>query len=43
MPQDDLGLKKDIDPKLPAAILRSGSAFQTELQQANKWETTQHH
>ena len=43
MPQDDLGLKKDIDPKLRAAILRSGSAFQSELQQADEWEATQHH
>jgi hypothetical protein len=43
MPQDDLGLKKDIDPKLRIAILISGVAFQTALRKADKWEVEQHH
>ncbi len=43
MPEDDLGLKKDLDPKLRAAILKSGVAFQTALRRADQWEVAQHH
>lgn len=43
MPQDDLGLKADIDPKLRAAILKSGVAFQNALRKADQWELAQHH
>lgn len=43
MPQDDLGLKKDIDPKLRAALLQSGVAFQTVLRQADQWEAARQH
>jgi hypothetical protein len=43
MPEDELGLKKDIDPKLREAILKSGVAFQSALHQADKWELAQHH
>lgn len=43
MPEDDLGLKKDIDPQLRAAILSSGAAFQSALRQADQWEMTQTH
>jgi hypothetical protein len=41
MPQDDLGLRKDIDPKLRAAILKTGAVFQAELRRADMWETAQ--
>ncbi len=43
MPEDDLGLKKDLDPKLRAAILKSGVAFQTASRRADQWEVAQHH
>lgn len=43
MPQDDLGLKAHIDPKLRAAILKSGVAFQSALRKADQWELAQHH
>lgn len=38
MPQDDIGLRKEIDPKLRAAILRTAVAFRDELAAANEWE-----
>jgi uncharacterized protein (DUF2126 family) len=38
MPQDDLGLRKEIDPELRAAILRTGLAFRDELAKADQWE-----
>jgi len=43
MPQDDLGLRKDIDPKLRAAILQTGEEFRRVLNQADQWETAQRH
>ena len=39
MPQDDLGLRKVIDPKLRAAILSTAQAFRAELTAADAWET----
>ena len=38
MPQDDLGMRKEIDPKLRAAILRTAQAFRNELVAADEWE-----
>jgi hypothetical protein len=38
MPQDELGLRKDIDPTLRAAILRTAQAFRNELAFADDWE-----
>jgi len=38
MPQDDLGLRKEIDPKLRADILKTAQAFRAELTAADKWE-----
>jgi hypothetical protein len=38
MPQDDLGLRKDIDPKLRGAILHSALAFREQLRAADQWE-----
>lgn len=40
MPQDDLGLKKELDPKLKASILRTAQAFRNELAAADAWEST---
>ena len=42
MPQDDLGLRKEIDPKLRAAILRTGVGFQKTLAKADRWEAERH-
>ena len=42
MPQDDLGLRKEIDPELRAAILRTGLAFRDELAKADQWEAGRH-
>ena len=42
MPQDDLGLRKEIDPKLRVAILQTGEEFRRTLLQADKWEAKQH-
>jgi len=39
MPQDDIGLRKDIDPKLRASILRSAEAFRDQLAAADAWES----
>jgi hypothetical protein len=38
MPEDELGLRKQIDPKLRAAILRSALAFRDQLSAADAWE-----
>lgn len=38
MPQDDIGLRKDIDPALRAAILRTAQNFRNELINADEWE-----
>ncbi len=38
MPQDELGLPKEIDPDLRKAILRSGIAFRKALRDADQWE-----
>ena len=43
MPEDDLGLRKAIDPKLRLAILRTGTEFQRELHAADQWEAKQGH
>ncbi|MEI7714089.1 MAG: hypothetical protein WCI94_21825 [Rhodospirillales bacterium] len=40
MPQDDLGLKKALDPKLKASILKTAQAFRNELVAADAWEAT---
>ena len=42
MPQDDLGLRKEIDPTLRSAILQTGEAFRRALTDANQWEAQQH-
>lgn len=39
MPEDDIGLPKDIDPKLRESILRTAEAFRAELVAADAWET----
>ena len=39
MPQDDLGLRKEIPPQLRAAILKTGEAFRQALREADEWET----
>jgi hypothetical protein len=38
MPENEMGLPEDIDPKLRAAILRTAQAFKDELNTANAWE-----
>jgi hypothetical protein len=38
MPENDMGLPEDIDPKLRAAIIRSAQVFKDELNAANAWE-----
>jgi hypothetical protein len=40
MPQDDIGLRKEIEPKLREAILRSAKAFQSDLNAADAWEAS---
>jgi hypothetical protein len=42
MPRDDLGLRKEIDPMLRAAILRTGTQFQQTLANADEWEAERH-
>jgi hypothetical protein len=42
MPRDDLGLRKEIDPTLRAAILRTGTQFQQTLANADEWEAERH-
>ena len=41
VPQDDIGLRKEIDPDLRAAILQTGEAFRRALADANQWEAQQ--
>jgi hypothetical protein len=43
MPEDDIGLPKDIDPGLRAAILKTGRVFRETLVEADQWETRLHH
>lgn len=43
MPEDDIGLRKQIDPALRAAILKSGRAFRDALAQADQWEAGRRH
>jgi hypothetical protein len=43
MPHDDLGLPKEIDPRLRAAILTTGEAFRGQLARADAWETQHPH
>jgi hypothetical protein len=38
MPQDDIGLRKEIDPALRETILTTGRAFQAALRHADEWE-----
>jgi hypothetical protein len=38
MPQDDVGLRKEIPPEHRAAVLSSAIAFRDELARADKWE-----
>ena len=40
MPQDDIGLPKEIDPKLRDSILKSAQAFRNELAAADAWEAS---
>jgi hypothetical protein len=41
MPEDDIGLRKDIPAANRAAVLRDATAFRDELARADKWEATQ--
>jgi hypothetical protein len=41
MPEDDLGMRKEIDPKLREAIVRTGEALRDVLTQADQWEAEQ--
>ncbi len=43
MPQDDIGLRKDIPPAHRAALLRAAIVFKERLQQADAWESAQNH
>jgi hypothetical protein len=43
MPQDDLGLRKDISPALRAAIIRTGEDFRIALRGADRWEAIHSH
>ena len=38
MPRDDVGLRKEIDPKLRADILRTAEEFRRALTEADHWE-----
>jgi hypothetical protein len=38
MPQDDVGLRKELDPRLRAAILKTAVTFRQELSAADRWE-----
>jgi hypothetical protein len=40
MPENEMGLPADIDPKLREAILSSAIAFRDELAAATAWETS---
>jgi hypothetical protein len=41
MPEDEIGLRKEIDPALRAAILQTGEQFRRALIQADQWEAKQ--
>jgi hypothetical protein len=41
MPQDDIGLRKDIPAADRAALLKAAVAFQSELKRADQWEAQQ--
>ena len=41
MPQDDLGLRKHIDPKVRNSIVQTGEVFREEIAKADRWETLQ--
>jgi len=43
MPEDDLGLRKEIAPELRATILRTGEAFRGTLHDADRWEAELNH
>ena len=43
MPQDDIGLRKEIDPDVRTAILNTGETFRKTLADANQWEAQQPH
>ena len=38
MPQDDIGLRKEIDPELRADIIKTGEEFRDVLIKADQWE-----
>ena len=40
MPQDDVGLPKDLDPALRASMLKSAQAFRNEIIAADAWEAS---
>jgi hypothetical protein len=42
MPQDDVGMRKEIAPELRAAILQTGETFRNALNAADHWEAQQH-
>jgi len=42
MPQDEVGLRKEIAPELRAAILQTGEAFRNALNAADQWEAQRH-
>jgi hypothetical protein len=42
MPRDDVGLHKEIDPKLRADILRTAEEFRRALAEADQWEAKRH-
>jgi len=40
MPQNDLGLRQDIDPILRSAIIQTGEEFRRQLRKADQWQAT---
>ena len=40
MPLDDIGMAKEIDPKLRENILKTAQAFRNEVAAADAWEAT---
>lgn|GEM_PF-2316401 len=40
MPLDEVGLAKEIDPKLRENILKTAQAFRNEIAAADAWEAT---
>ncbi len=43
MPEDDIGLRKDISADRRAAVLGAATAFQDDLIRADRWEAGQSH